>query len=508
MRLLPLVAVAVAVNLGCGSSGVRRQAPPIDAAPGDAGAPVDAGADIGQPDAWAADAALAIPPHGTQLLPSSGNIWLQGVTSDGLAIYADTLTGEVSAVPIAGGTPSLITKVPGQFTPTTKVVGSAVAISAGAAVQNTVALWTVAHGGQLLSTSGSADVAVSSDGEYVLFFDGIGRDDVSLFAARTDGSARARLDYIRFPNPFDPNGCPGFKMGFSGAYAIAAYCQRPASGDLPQKIQVASWQVPTKAATWTRALQVPESMEVWAEYAADRDATQVLVRTMNGLQVYPIAGGVPTTVDARGAFGAFTSDGKNVIYTTEDKQLRRSPVSSPLPFTLLDRGAEILQAVSPDEKAALVSSGSENAATLLLASTTKAGAPLFEASGPAHSSDAFFTADSKYAVYSVSEKNLLGQVVSPHLEAIPATGAGAPMAVTAGIEPQWVRPAGGARLDLEAWRDGSFSVWTADLSKDATAAPLVSDVGEAFPTAANDQIVYRWHLRPGPLAGLWVTPVP
>ncbi|HEY0709468.1 MAG TPA: hypothetical protein VGG33_21845, partial [Polyangia bacterium] len=450
---------------GCGGSSVRQGVTPpaADAAAptGDgSSAPQETGADpaVSPRDAAPLDAAAsdlgttevaprpaAVLPQGKQLLASSDNVWLRGVTSDGLAIYLDPLFNDVVALPLDGRPAALITKVPGQFAPNVNVVGRAVAIATTTTQDETAVIWTAAHGGALLSTNGDNNVAVSRDGQYVMFVDGVGTEDVSLFAARTDGTARARLAFVSFPNPFDPNACPAFEMGFVGHHAFATFCE-PKPANVPHRLQATAWGGPA----WTRALHVPEDADVYPAFTANPRETDVLLNTKSGLQIHPVAGGAATTVDPAGFLGAFSHDGKAVIYTTTARQMRRADITSPLtssaPVTLLNDGAETLLKISPDDRLALVAATApDKTVSLRLASTSTPGAPLFHATGPVIHRHALFTADSKYVVYWGAEKTTTANQAPSRLYAIPSTGVGTPMLLTAGALSS-VRASTGSKL--------------------------------------------------------------
>jgi hypothetical protein len=189
----------------------------------------------------------AVPPHGQQLV-ASPSVAVDGVTSDGYAIYTDVAAMTVNAVPIAGGPPKRIGTV--DATNAVFISGDVVyfepavvpGVQQGLGIAS-LSVWRAAAGTAIVSTSilaapassagtGNGFVDISADGSRLVYIETQDGLTGTLTVATTDGAARvplvANIDLVT-------SGCRPF-VAFAGASAVAAYClEAPESdaGNLP-----------------------------------------------------------------------------------------------------------------------------------------------------------------------------------------------------------------------------------------------------------------------------------
>jgi hypothetical protein len=204
-----------------------------------AGSPEDASLDAtipeASPEAMSSGDCGPVAPRGTQLV-SSPSVAIDGVTSDGYAIYTDVAAMTVNAVPIVGGSPRRLGTVDASnavfingdvvyFEPAV-VPGGAPGLSIAS-----LSVWKAATGTAIVSTSilaapassagsGNGFVDVSADGSRIVYIETQDGLNGTLTVATTDGAARvplvAGLDMT-------PSGCRPF-VAFVGSNAVAAYC--------------------------------------------------------------------------------------------------------------------------------------------------------------------------------------------------------------------------------------------------------------------------------------------
>src|ERR1019366_1998081 len=90
-------------------------------------------------------------------------------------------------------------------------------------------------------------------------------------------------------------------LAFEGDSVVLGYCApSTTSGD------VITFARPSWAKTTVAAGLYPY-------FVPDPPGTNLLIASAAGLQVFPVAGGAPTTIDANGQSGVFTSDGASVV---------------------------------------------------------------------------------------------------------------------------------------------------------------------------------------------------
>jgi trimeric autotransporter adhesin len=528
---------------GTGGSGGTAGTAGTGGTGGTSGAPNDGGTSDAKSDAPTSDSGGgmdradtaptlpdgSVPPSGTQL--AAGNVTVRGVTSDNYAVYSDDSTGTLNVIALAGGTPTAI----GSADDRIAIKGAAVLSWVGSARVSQISVWTAAHGAKVLAMSSYANAtaaAVSPDGERVLYFDAVdmARTRGSLFVAGTDGTGQKQLaDSIALN---DATCAPVLTFGGNAA-AGAAFCMAPSisdggteeggtsdGGSVDATADSATTDAgsdagPTPAATvqtysganWTAAT-IATNVEPRVVIAST--GTTVLVSAPAGLLAYPIAGGMPTTIDPAGGIGMFTNDGASVIYTTPANALKRATIVSPNPTTLAASGIAGLRAKSPDEKWLLGYSmidTRQDLSDLYLASATTAGTPTTlttALSAGLFGSDGF-TADSSHAIYYT---DITSTGVGNFFAA--ASSGGSPVALGTNV---WLHYAGtAAKVVFNDNYDDAMSTADIRIADTAQAEPAKLLVSLADPNffiaGSKDKVVYAWKYLNSSMAGLWVTPVP
>ncbi|HEY2509913.1 MAG TPA: hypothetical protein VGI39_03630 [Polyangiaceae bacterium] len=529
---------------GCSSSDSNSPAPPTfgfdssvptgdDQSGDDGGSGDDGSGDDGSGDDGGGPATLpdgAIPPQGVQLAAGDA-LELQGITSDGYAVYADTTANTLSAVAVAGGKPIAI----GPIDPNgaaVQVMGpvvfnwTAVNQSTGS---GTLSVWTAAHQLQQLSTSSQApsgfqSVAVSADGTQVIFYDALSTDGntANLAVAGTDGASKPTT-FLSGVNIGNQSCFPVFT--FAGADIAVAYI-RAADGGAPDAsggggdgggaAQYLATVSAFTGASWTQKDLTKQP--ALCALAVDSKASQLLVATTAGLFAYPAAslatGTGELTLDAKGVWGKFAEGdgGLGVVYTDNASALKRISVASKATgAVLVTSGLTNVEALSPDQAWVLandvVQVGAQGAvADLFLASATTAGSATSLVSTPISTpAGDSFTADSTHALYAATVTSDAG-VTSPGLYSV-ATSGGAPSPVVSNVGS--VFAASGAQIVFNANDDqGGYDLFRADTSKGGAPTLLVSVADQAFLlTPAKDQVVYTWSYLSGAMAGLYALPL-
>jgi hypothetical protein len=505
MPSLPLTfaaLVSLPLLAACGSSSTGTGTGPAP----DAGNANPDGAVMPQPDA-----AIIVPgtdggsAKGTQL--AMGADFVDGVTDDGHVLYDDNTN--LYAVPIAGGTPAMIT----AFSPSTGdragsignvgIIYTKVNNTTGI---GTLSVWTAAGGLKQLSTTsvpGRGTAAVSKDGMHVAYFDGASTTMpvANLTTAAPDGTGVKQLVAgVQFVQACIP------QIAYGGTSLVASYCTSVVPDASTPQANVAAF-----AAGSTTPIPLASGA---LGFAPDPTGARVLVSATNGMTVYPIGGGAGTLIDATGTFGGFTKDGMTVIYTTTANALKRSAVTSPSPLTLLTTGANGLDAVSPDESWAIVSQGQDMTTgnlDLYIASAKTAGtATGLVTTTTANILGDAFTADSSHALYyttlttSMTSGNTWGT-----LNAAPTAG-GAALPLATGVAVNL--SLSGSKEIIAANFADNMTGGTADIAViDATSAgapSVVASKADAFFLLTSDlsKVVYSTSTQSGASQGIWVAP--
>jgi hypothetical protein len=383
----------------------------------------------------------------------------------------------------------------------------------------------------------AAYVAVSSDGEHILYFDGLdtGRTRGNLFIAGTDGTGQKQLADSVVLN--DTTCTPALTFGGKGA-AGAAFCTAPTlpEGGAPEggtpdggageggtgdggTTDAATDANPDAAptpvamvqsysgASWTVA---NIATNVQPRVAISPNDTTVLVSAPNGLLAYPVAGGTPTVIDAAGGFGMFTNDSLSVIYTTPSNALKRSTIASPNPTTLAASGIAGFRTKSADDKWVLGYTMIDTRADLsdlYLASATMTATPTTlntDMTAGLFGSDGF-TADSSLAIYYTNIASGVGTFFTV------ATSAGAtPVELGKNV---WLHYAAtGSKVAFNDNYDDATMAADIRIANTAQSGPptLLVSLADAdfFIAGSKDKVVYTWKYLSGAMAGLWVTAVP
>jgi hypothetical protein len=511
--LLPAAIVAAAVVAplldGCSSSSTPLATPDSGVVKvQDSGTvqPETGVGDSGTPETESSAPEAGPLPTGTQLVPSKGaTVVLEGVTSDDYAAYVDTASNTLYAVAVSGGSPitiatvdpSVLVAVQGQ---TVLYWANVNALGIGV-----LSVWTKAGGVHALGTksfTGAGSYAVSSDNAHVLYFDGtngaLGFANISVGA--TAGGAPVML--VPAVDLFNQTCSPN--IAYAGAYALAAYCLPAGSaGDAGVGGFVVSYTGPS----WTATTY--STTATATQLASDPKGTEILVQDATGLSVYPLAGGPAKLIDASGAAGLFTSDGMNVVYTTGAGALKRSPVATPAPITLVASGLANLSALSPDNGWVIgtnTTSATSSNTDLFLASASTAGKTTALAMTPTGSLPPRpFTADSSQAIYYTAYDLNAGT-----LNAAPTKG-GTPATLGSGVFLTY--PTKGTKVVFGQNWTANMSTGTVDIlgvdTAAASPAVLVSQAdGYFYLSADSTKVVYSWSVTPGSSAGVWVLPAP
>jgi hypothetical protein len=439
----------------------------------------------------------------TQL--ATGKVFLDGVTDDGQVLYDDGT--KLFSVSIAGGTPQMIA----AFNPQTDFAAAFGTVALVAAGVNqttgvgTLSAWTSGKGLQQLSTTafiGRGAIAVAKDGSHVAFVDGVNGATANLQVAGSDGSAKMQL----VAGVQLLQGCTP-QVTFAGTSVVASYCMgQSADAAMPQA------NLSSFASGSTTA--VPLGTGVLG-YAVDPTGARVMMSLAGGISVVAVSGGTPTVVDATGAFGGFLKDGMNIIYTTQASALKRSPITSPSPVTLLASGAAQIDAVSPDESFALVSQG-QNMTTgnidLYIASAKQMGtATAIVTMTTVNLFGDAFTADSSHVLYLSNITTSANNNSSGTLNIAPTTGgAGTPVAMPGNVA-AWVSLSGTKVLAAGNFVDNmTGGTVEFDVIDAAGGAPKQIATGaDGFFGVTKDlgHVVYSTSTQTGAAQGLFVAPL-
>jgi hypothetical protein len=491
-------------NNPSGDDGGSEASMEMDASHKDSSAFADApGDDGGLPEG-------AVPPSGKQLVASS-SVQLDGVTSDGLAVYTDFSNSTVNAVPVAGGMPTMIGMDDGSGV---VAAGSVVLYWTGATMSGVgkLSVWSQAHGNHALGmasppgTPGQGLVDVSDDGSHVLYFDDVTATTADVFVADTQGGAPVKIvPGVRVDN----QQCPP-QIALAGAYAVVAYCTAAPSdaGAADAGVAPIATLATFTGASWGTTATL--SMAAAPPFVRDKAGTQLLYTNASGLVVTKIAGGTTTPIDAAGTAGTFTGDGSKVVYVTSAGALMVAPAAGGTPTMLASGGFQGIIALSPDDKWALVYkqiNAQSGTTDMYLASTSTPGTPtaLVSTTGGTLYGDPF-TTDSSHALYFQNIVMNVGDFM-----AAPTAG-GMPAKLGSKV---WINLAtsGTKVLYNDNYAAGAMgATGTADIeladTAQAGAPKLLVTQADAnfFLTSAKDTVVYSWSQVTDSRAGIWAQP--
>lgn len=525
------VAAGGALAVGCGAASSGRAAASTDAGAPDAAVGDALASDAPQVADAGSDAADwpdgAVAPHGKQLVKST-TVVLEGLTSDGYAIYTDLgpATPTLGAAPVDGGAPIAI----GDYDLSGVAAAGSVVVFFDAIVQTTNAgtldAWTAAQGKKTLSTSallgapGSGLLDVSDDGRHVLLFDDVSATTADVTVIDVDGSNRTVLvPGVRL----DDAACPP-SLAFAGGYAVVSYCPpgvdagtdaSTADGGAAPAATIAAFT----GAAWGTAAQITTT--AFTGFSSDGPGKRVQFVTASGLVVAQLGSGQSATVDPAGGSGLFTSDGAHVVYVAADGSIRVAPSDgSGAPVTLQAGGFQALYAVSPDDRWVMAAkqrvsdqnTGVTTSDMYLVSATAPAPATALEASPIAGLSGDAFTADSRRTLFAT---NIVSSSALPVGDLFSTPTSGGPRAALGSSVWSDVTLRGGAVLFNARFAMGAgASAAGADIEwvDTATATPPAVLVTLAdpdfFATAAGDQVVYSWSYAQDDRAGIWVLALP
>jgi hypothetical protein len=362
-------------------------------------------------------------------------------------------------------------------------------------------VWSSAASGprQVSNASLAPWVAAASDGSAILYLDNVDSSGATgdLYVAAGDGSSPEKL--LSGLGGLSTSGCATL-LGFAGSTAIAAHCDGTSTS-----VTISAFAEPG----WTRTDLVTGAADAWV---TDPSNTMLLTATSAGTIVVPLAGGTPTVIDATGGTAQFIANGADAIYGTSSNALRRSPVSSPMPVTLVASGVTRLDALSGDGNHAMYYSKMDPVhlvSDLYLTSAMTPGTPVtLSSSETAGVFGDAFTTDSSHALYFTSVDTM---TQTGTLNAIPVAG-GSPAALSTSAAEVWAGV--GSRVvfgDNYMWTGsrGHVDVRTVDTAGTAAPTLIVNQAdSEIFLSPARDQVVYTWSLDASSRAGIYVVALP
>jgi len=494
MRQLYLLLLACPLLVtACSPSGTTTDGGTDDAEPTvDGGQPAcpEAGPDPGLVSANA--------PVGTQL-QAGNDLSIRGVTSDGYVVYSDDVALTLHAVPLAGGPVQDLGALGTKFWVT--LTGSIVFIWANVNDVNVGALstWSAVTGLHAISpASFGIDAAASSTGDRIVYVDHVNTPAKTgdIFAASSDGSGATKLVSSAYIDGCFP------QMAFVGTYAVATHCEAP-----PEKYLTHATLSSFAASTWAKMDLATNVTNYWATDWVSK----VLTTDGAGVVVIPVAGGTATTIDAAGFLGTLTPDGNAALYSTKSGEMRRSLVTSPAPTTLVASGFGGFWSLSPDQKWTIYFGdfGSDGTDLFLTSAVSPTTPTTLSAVATGTVSGDGFTLSSSHALFTTTIDPCNHGVGT--LQAL-AIGTTSPRSLGQRVWADW------ALIDSKilfndnfapdnAMRFGRADIEWVDLAQAAAPTRLV-DRADAVIGLTKDKLVYVWSAQPGPLAGLYVTPLP
>jgi hypothetical protein len=510
-------------------SGAPDSGPREDAGPGrDAALDTGPSADASRKDAAVSDAAT-----GPTLLAPGKDYVLWGVTSDGYAVYttASDSSSTLYAVSIAGGSPMLIDTLSSEYSEAI-VVGPLVIVLNDVTTTTglgTIATWTSSIGFHTISTKAYVyEFDPSSDNQSIVYMDNFDSTAQTADARVTkiDGTGNTLLE-AAVPGMSYTSMCFPEVLFAGTSSVVLSYCTPPSTttGSI-YSFSAPSWSM-TTIATGTYPYVSP-----------DPTGTNLLLYN-GGLQVVPVTGGTPTTIDPTGQNGVFTSDGANLVYVSAAGALLRSPVTAPAPTVLVAAppdagdaspppgGLEGILALSPDNSTALVFKQYDQMTYLsdLYSASAATPGPLTTLNSTQTNAigggeivyGSAFTGDSSHVIFYTSVSTAAYPYVGT-LESSPAVSSATTMlgqntntAFASGktkvvFEDNFALLAGSAigTADVE-WVDTQAGGSPALVVSKANAG---SYYGSFFLSADGSQIVYAMNETGTTKAGVYVTPVP
>lgn len=509
-----IVATALALLLaaaeGCGSS--SNSGPPDASSNGDGS--VDAGADAPAEAEEAGPDCGAMPPTGKQIVPSTDPLVVFTLTDDDHAVYENLSTQELYAVATSGGTPSDIGKMTSQGGTIWTRGNVVLYLPVEANPQTSIAplsAWTASGGTSVISSSALAldsyfyTYDASKDGQYVAYFQTINDAPATLMVSTVDGKTQTPLvtnidltDQSCFPPSLE----------FVNDTLVVEYCQIPGpdAGTTAETATIAAFAGPS----FTPAVTLGTTFQPFqGAVTVNPTGTQALLADPGtGLSLYPLSGGAPVPIDAKGASALFASNG-DVIYTTTSTALVRYATATGVKTTLVPSGLNIPLDLSPDgnwlQVAALENSTTEQYDLQIVSATTPGTAN--DVVKTATTEPFGFTVDSNYSVFGTNFPQDFG--AQPYsLEASKTSGGAATKLLAAAAGPIYTS---GSKLVCntnQTKSTGAADIVALDLSTSAAPTTLVTQADPNLFLTSTKSLVYSWYCDETSAAGLWTLTPP
>lgn len=507
---------------GCGSSsGNKNNGGTPDAAmtasDGGVDAPGEAAAAEAGPDCG------AVPPSGTQLVPSTDPLVIVTLTSDHV-IYEDLSTQELYGAPLDGGAPSDIGKMKSQSS-TVYAHGSTLLYLPVETDPMTaigpLSSWTPTGGTSVISTTVVAEDAydytydASKDGQWVAFFETSNAEAATLTVSTTDGKTQTPLvsaiDLVDINKAMNAYLCNPPVLQFVNDTLVAQFCKKEVSdaGVSADVELVMAFTAPSFTPVTLQTNPVPQGYLGPIPFDPTGTSALLLDPTGVGLSLYPLAAGPPVVIDATGTAGLFAPNG-DVLYTTTATALVRYAAATATTTTLVPTGLTLPLDLSPDGNWLQVAAGESSAGltNLYLASATTPGTVntvvKSETAGALG-----FSPDSAYSLFGTGFSQMFGPSTYA-LQSSPSDG-GAAVKVLDVTDGTGVYATTGSKLVVPTnvnKTTGATDLVSLDLSSTAAPTPLVTQVDPNVFQTSTKAIVYSWYCNENGTSGIWALTPP
>lgn len=510
---------------GCGSSSANNAAKP-DGSTGNGGdggvpsveasaeaAPVDAGPDCG-----------AVPPTGTQLVPSTDPLVILTLTADHV-IYENLTTQELYGVAIDGGTPSDIGKMQSQGS-TVWAHGSTLLYMPVETDPMTgigpVSSWTPTGGTTVVSTSAVAEDAydytydVSKDGQWVAHYEAAANAESAVLTVSTiDGKTQMPLvtdvDLYDVDEQYMVILCNPPILQFVNDTLVAQFCKKESNdaGVTADEDLVMAFTAPTFTPVLLGTYPVPRPDVELTPIVFDPTGTSALLVDPSGvgLSLYPLAGGTPVVVDPTATAGLFASNG-DILYTNSATSLVRYTAADGGTTTLVPSGLTLPLDLSPDGNWLQIAAGQSAGLTnLYLASATTPG-PVNTVVKSETAGAIGFTASSAYSLYGTGFSDNFGPSTYTLWSSTIDGGATKVLSATGGSA---VYATTGSKLVVptnQTKSTGQTDIVSVDVSTTAAPTPLVTQADPNIFQTTSRAIVYSWYCNESGTAGIWTLTPP
>jgi hypothetical protein len=456
-------------------------------------------------------------PTGTPIYATTTSS-IQGVTSDGQVLLYDS-SGSLSSLPIAGGTPTMISAYDNSGL---YVSGSVVFyshnVSTTSPVTGPVLEWTSAGGPQTLTTSGTAEgwqssigggyIAVSTDGNYIAYTDNASGTKADVYVATSAGANATKLLSGVYYNGTDCN----LDLQFAGDTLVVGYCPSEPGDASALAATVAAYS----GATWTTVQTL--SSAAFYGLSVNKAGTMVAYTTSGGQYVQALGTNTtPTLIDAAGEGGAtFTTDGLSLIYY-RTTGIYRSTLTSPAPAEIVAGSFGGTLSVSSDDNWLLTYENASTTFSDMYMTSTAAGSTLTTlcATETAALFGDAFTIDVSHALY-FCNITTLGEGYVGDFDQAPVAMPSSHSSV-AKVNVWQENATNGAKVLYNPGYlgkpgvDGTADIDSIDLSTSTTAATTVVSEADAnyFLSADRSTLIYSFSACPTKAtAGIYTMPVP